>query len=236
MSIHAKYSTNKQGFGNWIAAHYPVSKGMAVLELGCGTGASWLNQREIIDACSRIILTDFSEGMLAKAKDTLQPYPHIEYAVVDIQHIPYSDQSFDLIIANMMLYHVPDIAKALSEVRRVLRKGGTFCCATYGENGIMEYLAGLFREYGVTEEANHTFTLQNGRKQLQAFFSAVERYDYEDSLEVTDVNDLADYIASLAGMSSLRALPRETILKVLNAASVDGVLKVPKEYGLFLSH
>ncbi|MBR0464760.1 MAG: methyltransferase domain-containing protein [Clostridia bacterium] len=160
----------------------------------------------------------------------------IEYAVVDIQHIPYADQSFDMIIANMMLYHVPDIPRALSEVRRVLRKGGTFCCATYGENGIMEYLAGLFQEYGVTGEANHTFTLQNGKKQLQAYFDAVERYDYEDSLEVTDVNDLADYILSLTGMSSLRALPRETIIKVLNAASVDGVLKVPKEYGLFLSH
>jgi ubiquinone/menaquinone biosynthesis C-methylase UbiE len=72
MSIHAKYSTNKQGFGNWITAHYPVSAGMSVLELGCGTGAAWLNQREIIDACSRIILTDFSEGMLAKAKETLK--------------------------------------------------------------------------------------------------------------------------------------------------------------------
>jgi ubiquinone/menaquinone biosynthesis C-methylase UbiE len=159
MSIHAKYSTNKQGFGNWITAHYPVSAGMSVLELGCGTGAAWLNQREIIDACSRIILTDFSEGMLAKAKDTLKLYSNIEYAVVDIQHIPYANRSFDLIIANMMLYHVPDIPRALLEVRRVLREGGTFCCATYGENGIMEYLAGLFQEYGVSEKANYNLSL-----------------------------------------------------------------------------
>ena len=149
ISIHAKYSTNKQGFGNWIAAHYPVSAGMSVLELGCGTGAAWLNQREIIDACSRITLTDFSEGMLTKTKGTLKQYSTIEYAVVDIQNIPYADQSFDMIIANMMLYHVPDIPRALSEVRRVLRKGGTFCCATYGENGIMEYLAGLFQNTGI---------------------------------------------------------------------------------------
>ena len=235
ISIHTKYSTNKQGFGNWIAEHYPISAGMSVLELGCGTGEIWLNQRELIERCSNIILTDFSKGMLSKAKDTLKQYPNIDYAVVDIQHIPYADQSFDLVIANMMLYHVPDISRALSEVRRVLRDGGTFCCATYGENGIMEHLAGLFREYGVTGEANHTFTLQNGKKQLQAYFDAVERYDYEDSLEVTDVNDLADYISSLTGMSSLRALSRDTIIKVLSAATVDGILKVPKEYGLFLS-
>ena len=235
ISIHAKYSTNKQGFGNWIAAHYPISAGMSVLELGCGTGEIWLNQRAFVDNCSHLILSDFSEGMLSKAQNTLKVYPGIEYAVVDIQNIPYADQSFDFVIANMMLYHVPDIPKALSEVRRVLRHGGTFCCATYGENGIMEYLTGLFREYGVKEEANHTFTLQNGKKQLQAYFDAVERYDYEDSLEVTDMNDLADYIFSLTGMSSLRSLPRETVIQVLNGATMDDVLKVPKEYGLFLS-
>lgn len=100
----------------------------------------------------------------------------------------------------------------------------------------MEYLTRLFGEYGVKEEANHTFTLQNGEEQLRTYFDTVERHNYEDLLEVTDVNDLADYIFSLTGMSSLRALPREIIIKVLSKASTNGVLKVPKDYGLFLSH
>ena len=188
---------------------------------------------EISTACSQ--LSPSPTAFIPKAKETLRQYSNIEYAVADIQSIPYADQSFDFVIANMMLYHVPDIPKGLSEVRRVLRGGGAFCCATYGENGIMEYLTGLFREYGAQAEANHTFTLQNGREQLRAYFDTVERYDYKDSLEVTDVNDLADYIFSLAGMSSLRALPRETIVRVLRGAAVDGVLRVPKEYGLFLA-
>ena len=232
ISIHAKYSVNKQGFGNWIAEHYPISDGARVLELGCGTGENWLGQGALIEKCSKMILTDLSEGMLAKAKDTLKRYSGIEYAVADIQDIPCPDRSFDVVIANMMLYHVPDIAAGLSEVRRVLRPGGTFCCATFGENGIMEYLTGLF---GVKEEANHAFTLQNGADRLREFFDTVTRYDYHDSLEVTDVNDMADYIYSLTGMSSLRAVPRETVVKVLTGAMENGVLKVPKEYGLFLS-
>ena len=235
ISIHEKYSVNRQGFGNWIAAHYPVREGMSVLELGCGTGQIWLNREELIGKCSRIVLTDLSEGMLQTARETLKRYPSIEYAAADIQHIPYPEHSFDLVIANMMLYHVPDIPKALSEARRVLRPGGAFCCATYGEHGIMEYLTGLFSAYGVKDSAEYPFTLQNGKAQLEPFFDRVERYDYEDSLEVTDVNDLADYIFSLSGFSALRALPRETLIRVLESAAVNGVWKIPKEYGLFLA-
>lgn len=57
----------------------------------------------------------------------------------------------------------------------------------------------------------------------------------KETLHTKGMTLLADYIFSLTGMSTLRALPREIIIKVLSAASVDGVLKVPKEYGLFLS-
>ena len=62
ISIHAKYSTNKQGFGNWIATHYPISEGMSVLELGCGTGEMWLNQRVFVDNYSRLILPKSLKG------------------------------------------------------------------------------------------------------------------------------------------------------------------------------
>lgn len=235
ISIHEKYSTNKQGFGSWIAEHYPISEGMSVLELGCGTGEIWLHQSDMIRKCAKIILTDFSKGMLAKAKETLKQYPKIEYALVDMQDIPYANKSFDLVIANMVLYHVPDIQRGIAESRRVLRDGGIFCCATYGEQGIMEYLSGLFKDYGSRNNANHTFTLQNGEAQLKKHFAEVVRYDYKDSLKVTDVNDLVDFINSLEGLSQLRTLPRETMMEVLQKAAVNGVLHVPKDYGMFLS-
>ena len=206
---------------------------MSVLELGCGTGAAWLNQREIIDACSRITLTDFSEGMLAKTKDTLKQYSTIEYAVVDIQHIPYADQSFDMIIANMMLYHVPDMNRGLSEVRRVLKKGGAFYCATFGEHGIMEFLCKALNAYGVEDNANKNFTLQNGKEILAPFFSDVQRLNYEDSLAVTNLDDLVEYIYSLSSMTTLSAVPKKEIHDLLTKQMVEGVLSVPKEYGMF---
>ena len=48
ISIHAKYSTNKQGFGNWISDHYDIREGMKILELGCGTGEMWKGKEELI--------------------------------------------------------------------------------------------------------------------------------------------------------------------------------------------
>ena len=235
ISIHDRYSTNRQGFGNWIAEHYRFPPAASVLELGCGTASFWRNRDSLIRSCSSLVLSDFSEGMLQAARETLPDYGSVRFALVDIRDIPFADRSFDAVIANMMLYHVPDLPRALSEVRRVLKDGGTFYCATYGEHGIMEYLCGLFGRPELAAGANHAFTMQNGASQLQACFAHVRRLDYQDSLAVTDVRDLADYIGSLTGMSELRSIPREEMISVLESACVDGVLSVPKEYGMFVA-
>lgn len=134
-----------------------------------------------------------------------------------------------------MLYHVPDLAKGLSEVRRVLKDGGLFCCATYGENGMMEYIGSLFSGYGIETRVNANFTLQNGAEKLSPYFTEIKRDLYEDALLVTDVEDLVDYIFSLTGMTDLRKLPRETVREVLSRHMVDGVLRIPKEYGMFIA-
>lgn len=232
-AIHSRYSTNRQGFGNWIVSHYRIEPGMSVLELGCGTGQMWVGQERLVETCGRLILSDLSEGMLQKARETLGKQGKIGFQQIDIQKIPFEDNTFDVVIANMMLYHVPDIPKGLGEVRRVLKEGGRFYAATFGENSMMEYLCGLFRKYGGEDRSNHLFTLQNGAAQLSPFFSGVERYVYEDALEVTDLGDMADYIATLKGMSELGRLPRETVLSVLERHRVGGVLHIPKEYGMF---
>ena len=220
ISIHAKYSVNKQGFGNWITEHYRFPEHASVLELGCGTGDMWKDKSEIIARCGRLILSDFSAGMLEQAKETLKNESGIEYRVIDIQEIPCPDQ---------------DLAKGLSEVRRVLKDGGLFCCATYGENGMMEYIGSLFSGYGIETRVNANFTLQNGAEKLSPYFTEIKRDLYEDALLVTDVEDLVDYIFSLTGMTDLRKLPRETVREVLSRHMVDGVLRIPKEYGMFIA-
>ena len=233
ISIHQKYSTNKMGFGNWIFSNYKISQGMKVIELGCGTGDMWKGQEDLIDSCAGLVLSDFSEGMLENAKANLGEKPGLEYRVIDIQNIPFADESFDVVIANMMLYHVPDIARGLSEVRRVLKKGGAFYCATFGEHGIIEFLSKALNAYGVEDNVNKNFTLQNGKEILAPFFSDVVRLNYDDSLAVTNIDDLIEYIYSLSSMTSLSSVPKDEIREVLAKHVVNGVLTVPKEYGMF---
>ena len=235
ISIHSKYSVNRQGFGNWIISHYPIRQGMNVLELGCGTGEMWAGKSALIRGCSRFVLSDLSEGMVRKARETLGGEDGIEYRVIDIRDIPFADRQFDLVIANMMLYHVPDLAGGLREIARVMKQDGTFCCATYGENGMMPYLRGLFGAGPARSGDSGGFTLQNGEEKLRPVFSSVRRFLYEDALEVTEVEDMVDYLFSLTDMTGLEALSRDEVRAVLKRHMRNGVLHVPKEYGMFIA-
>ena len=235
ISIHDKYSTNKMGLGNWIFSNYDIRDGMKVLELGCGTGSMWTGHEDVIRLCRELVMSDYSGAMISKARENIGVHPNITYKQIDIMDIPFEDDTFDAVIANMMLYHVPDIDRGLNEVRRVLKPSGSFYCATFGIHGIMEYLSGLLSEYGVEDKTDKSFTLQNGALILEKFFTCVRREDYKDSLAVTDVNDLVSYIYSLQCMTSLSVLSRDSIRDCLSLHMKDGVLNVPKEYGMFIA-
>lgn len=234
ISIHEKYSTNKQPFGDWIVSHYAIAPGAQVLELGCGTGDMWINHLDLLTGGAGLTLTDFSAGMLETAKKNLAGAENVRFQVVDIQDIPYPDASFDVVIANMMLYHVPDLHKGLSEVRRVLKPGGVFYCATYGEHGIMEFINDTLRHLGISGSIGTAFTLQNGRNTLEAHFGSVQRLDREDSLAITHVADFVDYIYSLSSLSNIANVDRAVLTRALESKVTDGILYVPKEYGMFI--
>ena len=232
ISIHEKYSTNKMGLSNWYFTVYQIKEGMKVLELGCGTGVMWSAHRDVIGKCSELVLSDFSEGMVETTKANVGTLPNVTYRVIDIQDIPYSDGNFDVVIANYMLYHVPDIKKALSEVHRVLKAGGTFYAGTTGEHGAMETIASWLGYDGIYV---NTFSLDNGRKQLEEFFSKVDIMRYVDSLEITDLDDLMEYIYSGITFRNVVTLSEEEVRRILEAHMENGVLKLPKEPGTFVA-
>lgn len=202
------------------------------MELGCGTGEMWKGKIDNLPSNSKLYLTDYSEGMVTKAKELLGKKDNVFYNVVNIENIPYDDLCFDRVIANMMLYHVSNIPKALSEVRRVLKDEGYFYCATYGENRIVDSIADMLNLN--IEEDKKIFTLQNGYEILKPYFKTVKRLDYNDSLDITDLDDLLDYLYSLDGISAITKIDRQLLKVSLQNKMTDGVLHIPKEYGMFV--
>ncbi|MCR5249560.1 MAG: class I SAM-dependent methyltransferase [Lachnospiraceae bacterium] len=235
ISFHEKYSTNKLGYGNWIVSNYQLRDGMKVLELGCGTGSLWVGHEDLISRPGKLVLTDFSAGMLETAKQNLGERDNVEYQVTDIQDIPFDDGSFDAVIANSMLYHVPDLDRGIREVRRVLGDDGTFYCATLGENNFVEELAKWFRLGGESFCPNHNFTMQNGEEKLRIAFSNVESRIYKDSLHITDIDDLVNYLCSLASLKAINDIPLERLREIIAAHAENGVVDLPKEYGIFIA-
>lgn len=234
LTFHEKYSENKQGYGAWLVSKYDIRDGMTVLEVGCGTGSIWLGHEKTVSRCRKLILTDLSEGMLETAKKNLGEHDNIEYRIADIQDLPFEDTSFDVVIANSMLYHVPDIEKGLQEVRRVLKKGGVFCCATFGEHNFTDKLAEWFRLAGEEFTPNHNFTMQNGKGILGRFFEDITPVFYEDSLHITNTEDLVEYLRSLASFKAVVDLPVEKIRDIIREHTADGAVDLPKEYGMFI--
>lgn len=236
ISLHTKYSENKQNFGDWLFEQYLLENGNKILELGCGNGNMWINNADHLPINSQLILSDFSEGMLNDAKCIIPFSENISYQIIDVQNIPYADNSFDVVIANMMLYHVPDLKKALGEIKRVLKDGGVFYSATYGENGIIEYvereLPELFESY---TPKNKVFTMQNGKNLLTEFFGEVKLIERVDALKVTSAEDLTDYILSSGTIIDIKKVSKDELCSKLETKKRDGVINIPKEYGIFIS-
>ena len=234
IAFHDMYSTNKYGYGNWILSNYEISEGAKVLEVGCGAANMWVGHDDLIAKCGLLTLTDMSEGMLSTARENIGERKNVAYALADIQDIPFEDDSFDAVIANSMLYHVPNIECGIREVRRVLRNEGVFYCATYGENNFTDVLADWFELDGESFRPNHNFTMQNGEQKLKEAFTNVEAKFYEDSLHITNIEDLTDYLRSLVSLKAIIDLPSDRIHEILMRHSCNGTIELPKEYGMFV--
>ncbi|CAN5360520.1 hypothetical protein BH11ACT8_BH11ACT8_03380 [soil metagenome] len=137
-----------------------------VLEVGCGTGAFAARVSAALPH-STLVAIDQSERFVE-----LTGRRGLDARTGDVQDLPFDDESFDLVAAMWMLYHVSDLHLGLSEVRRVLRPGGTLVAVTNGD----EHVADLRREAGGEPVITH-FSSENGEDALLRHFEHVESVD-----------------------------------------------------------
>lgn len=104
----------------------PLPEANAVLDLGAGTGSllRYLRGR----TAATLVGVDRSLGMLA-----LAPAEALR-AVMDAERLAFKDELFDVALAMFILFHLPDPLAGLTEIRRVLKGGGTVAFTTWGDD------------------------------------------------------------------------------------------------------
>jgi ubiquinone/menaquinone biosynthesis C-methylase UbiE len=237
VELHRRFSVNKYGLHRWVFDHFALDAGSQLLELGCGPGGLWRSNRERIPASWQITLTDFSPGMLQQARQRLGE-ERFAYAVADAQSLPFAEASFGAVIANHMLYHIPDLPRALGEVRRVLRPSGRVYATTIGREHMRELDELVWKRWPdspwkrLGESAS--FTLENGEAQLAPFFARVTLDTYPDALEVTEAEPLAAYAFSGRLGSLLTAEMRESFTDLIRQElAARGTIHITSAAGLF---
>jgi SAM-dependent methyltransferase len=244
IQIHRRFSANAYGWTRWLFDIISAAAGPDVLELGCGPAGLWAQNLSRVPADWRITLTDFSPGMVTEAQRTLgDAAGRFRFEVVDAQEIPFDDGTFNTVIANHMLYHVPDLDKALAEIHRVLRPGGRLFASTIGREHMHE-LDAWGRQFGLTaldgiglnEMVAGRFGLETGEAKLARWFQPITLHRYDDSLRVTEAVPLMAYIlSSIPASEAALAADKLAVYArfVENELAEKGSLHITKASGLF---
>jgi SAM-dependent methyltransferase len=243
IQLHERFSTNPVDWHRWVFDQFYIPAGGRVLELGGGSGALWQKNLERIPADWSITLSDFSSGMLDDARRNLgTSASRFQFAAVDAQAIPFAGNSFDCVIANHMLYHVPDRARAFAEIRRVLSPHGRFYAATNGEAHLREMKllcerAGIAVSGVLNASAESPFSLQNGAAQMAPWFSFINLVPLENGLAVTEAEPLIAFILASVPVHSVDDVKLQALHDLINEELAEqGAVHITKEAGLFIAH
>lgn len=237
ISLHDKYSQNKQGWFPWLFEQIDFSHINKLLEVGCGNGKLWKNNK--IDLRNReIFLSDSSQGMVDEVRKTLGN--DFNCMVFDCEKIPFKDNYFDAVIANHVLFYVYDINKALEEISRVLNPLGVFYCSTYGSSHMKE-INDIVQKFDSRVILSQTklydvFGLENGLDILKLYFKNIKMKRYDDCLVVDKSKPIIDYIMSCHGNQNEIIGPnlnefREFVDSIIQE---KGYIRITKDAGIFI--
>jgi len=165
-----------------------------VLDAGCGLG-TYVDRLRAGRPDLRVVALDLSAGM----------GPEV---VGDVQALPLAEASVDAALAMHMLYHVPDIAAAVRELRRVVRRGGLLLASTNGAGDKVEvdqlWAAAASDLTGRPEPApagDGSFTLHDGDL-LRTAFDHVSVQVFDRETVVPEVQPVVAFVDSMRALSA----------------------------------
>jgi ubiquinone/menaquinone biosynthesis C-methylase UbiE len=157
-----------------------------LLDVGCGLGE--LGERFQHEVGAHVCAVDISPRMVE-----LSVSRGLDARVADVEQLPYPDRDFDCVFAGWVLYHVPNLGRAIAECSRVLTANGALVATSVGEDNIAE----VWELIGIDEPREPLkFARENGAELLRPHFTHIERYDFEGELVFSDTETLRTFVAS----------------------------------------
>jgi SAM-dependent methyltransferase len=216
----------------------------SLLDIGTGPG-DFPQRLRRAGHTGRLVGVDASPGMIAKAKSAAL---NIEFLQADAQSLPFPDESFDVITARHMLYHVPDIPRALREAHRLIRPGGRFLAITnildnFGDyrRALHEATASLYGSQAadamrVLVPACDIFNEKNGPALIENVFHNVQVNFVEASLRFETAEPALLYFDSTRTMKGLSVeqwdVFRQAFAKIVAARVASGPWLISKTVAL----
>jgi SAM-dependent methyltransferase len=200
-NLHRRYSSAPEPWYSWLVRQIGWPSPADVLEIGCGPGWMWAEAADSLPDGLRLTLTDLSPGMVEAARQRVGAVSRLTVATAraaDAQALPFGDDSFDVAVANHMLYHVPDPSRALDELARVLRPGGVLLAAANGPDRLRQLWEVRAEVFGGTPTSPQTeaFGSVSGLPLVRTRFAHTSWRDYESTLSCTDADDVVAYLTS----------------------------------------
>lgn len=201
---HELYTVPRIDFGQWVVDRIAWRGDERVLDVGAGPGSYFEPVKRRIPEGVHVA-GDLSFGMLRRQRQNdYAAGSHL--ANIDVQTLPYGDDSFDVVLANHMLYHVPDLDLAVQEIKRVLKPDGLLIAATNSVQNMPEFntlyrralllLTNFEYQSEVLRSDAHRFSLEDGIMRLSRHFYAVARYDLPSALVFSEPDPVIAYFES----------------------------------------
>ena len=227
----------KAGLTDELVASLEPLAGLAVLELGAGTGELAARLAERVGPGGRVLASDVAEGMVGLLRGRLAGLAGVEVARIDAAAIDRPSASFDAVVFRMGLMLLPEPDSGLHEIRRVLRPGGRFAGAVWGapqDNPWLTTLGMAAMMHGVVQGGppvgpGGPFSLADAdelEKRLHgAGFGRVSVVECEAGRRFSDLDEYFGAVGALAPplAAALEAAPPEKVAEVRR--TVAGLLE-----------
>ncbi len=190
-------------------------KGKKIADIGCGTGI--LTLKLIATGAEKISCVDMSTSMLKKCREKIAAAGYDEDLVSfhegDAEGLPFEDDTYDIVILNMVLGMIPNQQSTITELTRILRPGGTIALAAHAPKHYMEAIAAGVKSMNMRYFLGHRFEFwPRDENEIKSFFMDAGLYNIKTERltwidEFKDGGEVFDFFASTSGLWWNHRLP-----------------------------